>query len=438
VHRRRPGHRPAARTLVAAGVVAAAALSLLAPSQPGYDPWAWLAWGRELLALDLSTVEGPAFKPLPVAVAALLAPFGAAAPALWLVVARAGAIAAVVLAARLAWWLTGGSAFAAVAGGAGVALSAGWWWHAAVGNAEGLFLALALGALLCGLDGRHRVALGLAAAAALVRPESWPFLGAYALWLWRREPAVRPLAAAALAAVPALWLLPELLGSGDLLRSSARARLPNPGAPALAERPALASLEAAAAIPLLPLALAAPLARPRAALALGAAGLAWVLLVAVMAERGYSGEPRYALPGAAALAICGAVAVARAWRLRWLVVAVLVPFAVARVDGIAGELGRAADDAALFGSLDDAITAAGGREAVLACSPPVTGRYRGTAVAYALRVRKRAVGFDPARGGALLRSRVRAGASVQPAAPASGAPVLGRSARWEIRCAARR
>ena len=173
------------RVIVLAGVVVLAALSLLAPSQPGYDPWAWLLWGRELAGLRLDTVDGPAFKPLPVAVAALLAPAGDAAPALWLLVARAGAIAAVLLAARLAWRLAGGSWLAAAVAGAGVALTAGWWWHAAVGNAEGLFVALALGALDRALDGRHRVALGLALAAALIRPEAWPFLGAYGLWLWR-------------------------------------------------------------------------------------------------------------------------------------------------------------------------------------------------------------------------------------------------------------
>jgi hypothetical protein len=38
-----------------------ASLSLLAPSQPGYDAWAWLVWGREAAALELDTVAGPAW-----------------------------------------------------------------------------------------------------------------------------------------------------------------------------------------------------------------------------------------------------------------------------------------------------------------------------------------------------------------------------------------
>ena len=63
------------------GSLAVGALSLLvvAPA-PSYDPWAWLLWGRELAGGELSTAEGPAFKPLPLAVCALLSSLGSAAP----------------------------------------------------------------------------------------------------------------------------------------------------------------------------------------------------------------------------------------------------------------------------------------------------------------------------------------------------------------------
>ena len=71
--------------------VAAGLLSLLivAPA-PSYDPWAWLLWGREVAGGGLNTVDGPAFKPLPVAVCALLAPLGTgAAPWAWVLLVRA-------------------------------------------------------------------------------------------------------------------------------------------------------------------------------------------------------------------------------------------------------------------------------------------------------------------------------------------------------------
>ena len=61
----------------------------------------------------------------------------------------------------------------------------------------------------------------------------------------------------------------------------------------------------------------------------------------------------------------------------------------------------------------------------------MTGRYRGPAVAWALGVHKREVAFDPALAGAVLRSRVRRGAAVQPALPPASR-VAGRSRRWQV------
>ena len=58
--------RVAVRYRVALAVLALTALTFLIPSAPTYDPWAWIVWGREILHLDLSTVDGPSWKPLPV------------------------------------------------------------------------------------------------------------------------------------------------------------------------------------------------------------------------------------------------------------------------------------------------------------------------------------------------------------------------------------
>src|SRR5919107_3890124 len=98
--------------LPALGVCALlAGLSLLGPSQPSFDPWAWLVWGREIANLSLDTTAGPSWKPLPVAFTTLFAPFSALdddiPPALWMVVARAGGLAAVVLMFRVAGRLAG-------------------------------------------------------------------------------------------------------------------------------------------------------------------------------------------------------------------------------------------------------------------------------------------------------------------------------------------
>ena len=58
-------------------------------------------WGREIVHLNLQTTGGPSWKPLPMIFTMLFALFGKAAPDLWLVVARAGAVMAVVMVFKL-------------------------------------------------------------------------------------------------------------------------------------------------------------------------------------------------------------------------------------------------------------------------------------------------------------------------------------------------
>src|SRR3954454_10985462 len=80
--------------------VGLAALSLLLPWDLSFDPWGWVMWGREITSSDIpfNTSLYPAWKPLTVMFTTVFSLLGNAAPDLWLVVARTGAIAAVVLA----------------------------------------------------------------------------------------------------------------------------------------------------------------------------------------------------------------------------------------------------------------------------------------------------------------------------------------------------
>jgi len=90
-----------------AGVaLAIAALSLLIPSTPSYDPWSWIVWGREIAHVDLQTTGGPTWKPLPVIFTTVFSLFGKAAPDLWLVVGRAGALMAVAMVFKMCVRLT--------------------------------------------------------------------------------------------------------------------------------------------------------------------------------------------------------------------------------------------------------------------------------------------------------------------------------------------
>ena len=87
-------------------------------------------------------------------------------------------------------------------------------------------------------------AFALGVGAALLRPEAWPFLGLYgALAAVARARAACASSPAASCCCPLLWLLPELWGSGDLLRAAHRAQTPRADSAAFAQDPARAVLD---------------------------------------------------------------------------------------------------------------------------------------------------------------------------------------------------
>jgi hypothetical protein len=326
--------------LATALVLAAASLAL--PFYPVYDPWAWLVWGRELVGGGLETAAGPSWKPLPVLIDAPLSLLGDAAPKAWLLVARTGWFCAPLLAGLLAWRLSGEHtgrwrwAAALVAAGS-VALTGDSFTpplrQFTGGLSEPLLVALVLGAIWAALDKRPGAALALGTAAALLRPETWPFLALWAYFATRERPRLRFAAIASAILIPAAWFVPDLIGAGTPIEGPSTARA--------------GGIEPIDALEVLGRALAAPLAaawigvglllwrewrlfdreegrrvfrdrtrsipgrdRPLAILLAGA--IAYILLVALMAVGGFAGLPRFLAPATAVIAIAGGVGLARA------------------------------------------------------------------------------------------------------------------------------
>ena len=336
------------------------ALSLLEPSTPSYDPWSWTLWGREIIHGQLTiTTSGTSWKPLPMIFTIPFALLGRAAPDLWLVVARAGALAAVAMVFRISYRLTrqaatsfsrrnedlGAAALIAPALLAGTiaAVSLGFSAYGGfvssntLGYSEGLATALLLVAIERHLDGRPRQAFIIGFLVALDRPEIWLFWVPYGVWLlWRdRTPSTRAIVLAAFAAQPIVWFGPVYLGSGHFGASITRAQHPRANSLAFASSPFLAELTKAAwptillriklsavalvaalVLGLLPairrdgtVALRTPRARALIAAALmGIGGMAWFVVIAVMTQLGFSGNDRYLVLGSALVEICGAVA----------------------------------------------------------------------------------------------------------------------------------
>ncbi|MGA2928461.1 MAG: hypothetical protein ABSG43_21210 [Solirubrobacteraceae bacterium] len=335
------------------GALVIGALSLLIPSTPSYDPWAWLVWGREIVHLDLHTTGGPSWKPLPMIFTTVFALFGHAQPDLWLIVARAGAVIAVVMSFKLAWRLTRmlGTAMsgetgatrlrtalpgviAGVIAGASLINSGGFVSDNALGYSEGLATALGLIAVDRYLDGARRQAFAVGFFAALDRPELWVFWGPFGLYLWWRDPGARRLVLGLFALIPVLWFLPELWGSGHLLRGVTRAQHPRANSAAFAKCPVCtvfkneawpAVLNRVKVAGILAMVVAAfglwrgratwwrqaalsPATRARAwLLGVGVFGYLWWFGIALETQAGFSGNNRYLVLGSAPVAIAGAI-----------------------------------------------------------------------------------------------------------------------------------
>ncbi|HEY1516123.1 MAG TPA: hypothetical protein VGF91_06870 [Solirubrobacteraceae bacterium] len=332
-----------------------AALSLLIPSTPSYDPWAWLVWGKEIVHLDLHTTGGPSWKPLPMLFTTVFGVFGKAQPDLWLIIARTGAVMAVVMVFKLAWRLTrdlvvgtaepAGSSrrlamipplLAGLIAAGSLINSGGFISNNALGYSEGLATALGLIAVDSYMDGSRQRAFVFGFFAALDRPELWFFWGPYGLYLFWRDPGARKLVVGLFALIPVLWFLPELWGSGHLLRGVTRAQHPRSNSAAFTKCPVCTVFKKEAwptvlnrvKIPgIIALFVAAfglwrtraswwrhsgevaPGIRARASLlGIGLFGFVWWLGIAFETNSGFSGNNRYLVLGTAPVAIAGGIA----------------------------------------------------------------------------------------------------------------------------------
>jgi hypothetical protein len=407
--------------------LALAALSLLGPHQPTYDPWAWLLWGREITHLDLSTRGGPSWKPLPVAFTTVFSFFGdGAAPLLWLVVARTGGLLALAFAYRLAARLAG--PVAGVIAAAGVLFADRFASFAIRGNSEGLLVAFVLWAIERHLEGRPRDAFLLGMAAALLRPEVWWLVGLYGLWLvWLQWGGPRRAATCALVfgggvAVALLWFVPEKLGSGDFLRGATRAQQPVANSPAQAAHPFLAVFDNASSALVIPFYVGAvlavvaavlalrrrgvgPASEARVVLALAAIATVLMVIVGVLAQVGYTGNLRYVLLPAAIVSVLAgvgwvwAMALARARLPAWAGWGLVAVVAIACVPGLRHAASRLSDqwdglaaEARLVGELPAAVRAGGGAEAIARCGAVATDNFMTPQVAWRLHRHQNEVG----------------------------------------------
>ena len=291
---------------------------LWASVRPGYDPYGWLVWGHLTIHLKLDTNGAPSWKPLTFLFTVPYNLVGHYAMWLWMVTAVAISLSGVVFAWRIAFKLTGAPPerrYAAYAGGLFAALFLlgirDYAHFALSAQSDTMILSLCLAAIDCHLSGRPRWAFWIWVLAALGRPEAWPFLGVYALWLWRVHPRYRVTIAAGLVLIPLLWFgIPALTSKSPFTAANIAEGSPR----ALHSNKIYGEIDRFFDLHETPVWIAALLAtllalfrRERFTVVLAAGALAWVVVEIAFVLHGWPGVPRYLFEPVGVVAVLAGV-----------------------------------------------------------------------------------------------------------------------------------
>jgi hypothetical protein len=392
-------------TAVGACVLLAVLSAIVLPTVPSYDPWSWIVWGRSVLDPHLSflTGGGPSWKPLPVMFTTVYGLFGGAAPTLWVITARAGGLLALVAAYRLGSKLAEGlepdiaKPIAGVVAVIGVLLTQDFFYYWFRGATEPILIGAALWAIDRLIAGRRIQAFVLLVMLSQMRPEAWPFLGVYGIWLWFKEPRFRWLVLAGFVSIPLFWFVPTKIGSGQWFLAATHASEYNGH---LGSSPVIEALRRAWNLQVPAVVVGAIVAvvltwfreRDRLTLLLAGGAVAWIAVVIAMVIDGYPGLERFFLPASAILCVLAGAGFARlavlaAGRLARLspriasasgrlgaslavavaLLAVSIPVASSRIDGARTVEPTASQAVTILNQLSDAVKAVGGKSKVLPC-----------------------------------------------------------------------
>jgi hypothetical protein len=324
------------------------------PTVPSYDPFSWVVWGHAVTAshIPFFVGSGPSWKPLPFFFTVIYGLFGSSAPWLWVVTARIGGIAGLIGAVRLChllcdraklpWWATYVAGLVAIAG---IVLSWSeslWTYYFFRGTSE----VLLIGVWLWGVERlfmrKHFQAYTLIALEGWMRPEAWPFLFVYGVYLFWKVPRLRAWAVIGLLSQPVAWFVPPWISTGQPFLAANHASEYNGDLGSSAFRTVVERGESLQPLPTLILAFLASVGalwwgrgllvglarlwrRPNEllarlteenersvlpmVLALAAGAAAWWVVVIVETEDHYPGLQRFYLPAAAMICVLSGYAV---------------------------------------------------------------------------------------------------------------------------------
>jgi hypothetical protein len=409
-------------TVAVALVVVSAALIVYAGTRPSYDAYGWLVWGYQTLHLTLDLGGAPSWKPLPYLFTVPYAAFGHYELWLWMITDVAISLAGAVFAGRIAYRLVGreperrhAAIAAAVFAGLAVLGTEDYMHYILSVQSDPMIVTFTLAAIDCYLGGRHRWALAFGVLASLGRPEAWPFLGLYSIWVWRSRPQMRWMLYAVWALILFMWFgIPTITNHKPFVAGQLALRSPR----SLHQNKVIGTIDRFTELQYLPIWLAAlftvavaALRRNRLILFLAAGSALWVIVEIGFALHGWPALPRYVMPPAALAAVLAGVAVGwvlieapRLWRRipRWagipivvVLLATLLPGALARVRAERKDLSHERGRTHEIGMLATTINLIGGWRHIDNCGKPVTPVEYVSALAWFVKLDVGPIGHRP-------------------------------------------
>lgn len=291
-----------------------------ADTRPSYDAFGWLVWGYQTIHAHLDLGGAPSWKPLPWLFTTPFALFGSHQVTLWMTTAVAMSLAGAIFARRIAHRLCRSvdvagwpATLAALVAGVGVLMIEDYSHYILSAQSDPVIVTCVLGMIDCHLNRRLRWAMTLGTLAALGRPEGWPLLGLYAIWLWRSHPGLRWWIVAELLVIPLLWFGVPWITNGN---PNVSAKLAHNSPRQLHHNIIPGTISRFTGLSYLPVHLlalgAAALGvykRNRALLILAASAVVWVLVEVAFALQGLPGLPRYMFEAAAIVSVLAGVSI---------------------------------------------------------------------------------------------------------------------------------
>ena len=407
---------------VAVIVVAVAGAALLITRvSPAYDPYGWNIWGYQAWHGSLSLKGAPSWKPVTFFFTFPYAVFGHLGLRLWQLTAASLALAGPVIAGHIAYKLildSTGAKRPAIIGAlaAGISLLVTVEYNQFWLTAQSDPMLVTLFLLWIDLHFHKRSVLAYLALwlLALGRPEAWPFLGLYALWLFWKQPRLRVFVVAGLVLVPLLWFgVPGLTDHRPFVASSLDMNKPTEihgnkilGTFARFKHASYWPVKVAAGIGVL----LALYKRDLRVLLVALASLAWVVVEAAFALHGFSAVPRYMFEAVGAMVVVTGVGVgwlltetrrlAGRARLAGVLAVValagwLVPGAIAQARAQHGRLPHERFRTTQIARLDATINALGGYRFVRSCGHPSTDVEYASVLAWYMKLNTDQIGFLP-------------------------------------------